>query len=213
MTAVIGAGFVVTNQEVTTAPFSITTSPSVTSITVSVFQIGVTAVTRTVVSEETNSVTQTVTLVALPKIATMAQTETTTMNQNVTLSKIGTVTQTASSIAPHNGTIGVYWQVANYGIVPVTNGMQPVFLGSHDDLYIPMHIMDWYTLSCGTPYSITGTLYWYNYSTSGPSYYGVGNLEVYANITHLAMMTGTQILSFSSNGTSNVTFTSLFTAC
>ncbi len=113
-----------------------------------------------------------------------------------------TTTQTTS------GTIGVYSQVANYTIVPA-----PVYLGSHYDLFIPMHVMDWYTVSCGTQYHISGTLYWYNYSASGSSYHGVGNLEVYANATYKAMISGTQVLSFNSGGSSNVTFSSPFTAC
>ena len=191
LSTVLGAGYVVANQAATTA--STTTNPSMTTTTVTVFQNGVT------------TITQTVTRTISPTAATTTRTVTETVTQPTTQ------TQTTSVVG--SGTIGIYSQVANYSIVPVSNGMQPAYLGSHYDLFIPMHVMDWYTVSCGTPYNISGTLYWYNYSASGPYYHGVGNLEVYSNATYNEMIIGTQILSFTSNGTSNVTFTSLFTAC
>ncbi len=197
LSTMLGAGFVVANQAVTTVSSSTTTDSSVTTLTVTVFQNGLTTITQTVISKETTTVTQTV----------MHPTTQTQVTQPTPITQI-------TSVATHgNATIGIYWQVANYTLVPVSSGIQPVYLGNHEDLYIPMHVMDWYTISCGTPYSIAGTLYWYNYSMSGPYYYGVGNLEVYANATYDAMITGTQILSFTSAGTSNVNFTSFFTAC
>ena len=88
-----------------------------------------------------------------------------------------------------------------------------------------MNNLNWYTVSCGTPYNITGTLYWYNDSVSGPSYYGVGYLGVNTNATFNQMWTGgTQILNFATNviaptvnrdnsEASDLNFTSLFTAC
>ncbi|MCL5068399.1 MAG: hypothetical protein M1368_08630 [Thaumarchaeota archaeon] len=193
LSTVLGAGFVAANQAVTTGPSSTTT------VTITIFQNRVTTITQTVTSQETN--TQTVTQTVMQPTTQTQVTQTTT------------TTQTTSASTLRIGTIEIYWQVANYTLAPVSSGIQPVYLGSHYDMYIPMHVMDWYTVSCGTPYSIAGTLYWYNYSMSGPYYYGVGNLEVYANATYDAMITGTQILSFASGGTGNVTFTSLFTAC
>jgi hypothetical protein len=118
-------------------------------------------------------------------------------------------TQIATQTSHGNGTIGVYYQVANYSIVPVSEGLPPVFLSSHDDLYIPMHVMNWYTVSCGTKYNITGTIYWYDYY---PPYSGVGNLEVYTNIAR-GEMTGAEILAFNSTGTTSISFTSIFAAC
>lgn len=208
LTTIIGAGYAVSNQALSAAPTSITTDPSMATVTVTQ------TITDNGVSTVTQIVTQTITQTAAQETTTtrtvtqtVSQSQTTT-TQSVIQSTQSTSTTQTTSVG--SGTIGIYSQVANYSIVPVSNGMHPAYLGSHYDLYIPMHVMDWYTVSCGTSYSIAGTLYSYNYY---PPYHGVGNLEVYANATYNEMITGTQILSFTSNGTSSVTFAGLFTAC
>jgi len=134
----------------------------------------------------------------------------TTQSADQTAKQTSTSTNMQTSIETRaNGTIGVYWQVANYTIVPASGGIQPVYLGSHDDLYIPVHVMDWYTVSCGVQYNITGMIYWYDYY---PPYSGVGNLEVYT-VSAKGDMMGTQILAFTSSGTTSMPFTNLFIAC
>ncbi len=181
LTTLLGAGFVVANQSA--IPNQSTIPPS---------------------SKTTSSVMETQTVITQQATQTFVIQQLTTA-QPTTQQLTTTTTTTQTS---RNGTIGVYYQAANYTIVPA-----PVYLGSHYDLFIPMHVMDWYTVSCGTQYYISGTLYWYNYSASGPSYHGVGNLEVYANAAYKEMISGSQILSFASGGSSNATFSSPFTAC
>ncbi len=116
-------------------------------------------------------------------------------------------------LAGPTGTIGIFMQAASYTITPVSFGMHPSFLGTHEDLAIPTHVMNWYKISCGQSYRISGTLYYYNFTASGPSFYGVGNLKIYTHAVLEQMITGTNIVSFATIALTNYTFSSVFTAC
>jgi hypothetical protein len=98
-------------------------------------------------------------------------------------------------------TIGIYYDEANYTISP-----SGVLIGSHSDLAEPMNVMNWYTVSCGIEYNITGTLISYNYGTN---YVGTGSVAVYVNATLDRMISGNRILLFDSTSQ----FSSLFSAC
>ncbi len=226
LTTIIGAGYAVSNQAVTTAPSSITTDPSMTTVTVMQTESnsGVSTVTQTVTQIITRTATQ-VTTTTRTVTQTVSQTQTTTTQSVTQSTQSATTTQTTSAATPLNVTIAIGYNVVNYTLVPASGGMQPLYLGSHHDLFIPMNNVNWYTVSCGTPYRITGTLYSYNFSVSGPSYYGIGSLSGYTNSAFNEMPpTGPQILNFTTNvvaptvnrdsmTASDMNFTTLFTAC